>query len=454
MLADKLRSASAAASPLEFVGGAAVSSASATSTPSFSLSSLTGGLGSSPQAGDVVIACVSFKTTSARNITCTTAGYQRSAINYRDVTDDVNIAVFYKYLSSSETSVAFNIVDAVSSRFCVHVWRNADPYRPICIAGATTNTTAVPNAPSVTTPKNSNVVIAIGANAGASTRTLTNLTAPSGMSNFFQVTASSDSGIGIASILRETAGAYDPPAFGGGNSSTSSSAAAVSLCLWNDQGIRTPEFVAASSTNPVTTSSITVNKPAGTQQGDLMIAVMSASVNATFTGATGWTEVVDQAVSPSLRVAYRYAGATEGSSYSFTSSPSGASKAAAILTYRYAQYAKSALEAVADTSVTTYGFVEQPIAGDRPWTISLFFSGRAVASADIRNIPQSPPTPVTLTNRVQVSTASAPSIYAGETIATLPTQTITTTTNTTATLAADSSTSTPWAAVSISIKPA
>ena len=54
-------------SGLEFVGGKA-ETISATRTPSFSLTNLTGGLASAPAAGDTVIACVAFINSTDRNL--------------------------------------------------------------------------------------------------------------------------------------------------------------------------------------------------------------------------------------------------------------------------------------------------------------------------------------------------------------------------------------------------
>jgi hypothetical protein len=99
-----------------------------------------------------------------------------------------------------------------------------------------------------------------------------------------------------------------------------------------------PEFIASAQTQRTTSgSSLTIDKPSGTEEGDLMVAVMATPVNSTWTGASEWTEVADQGSSPSLRIAYKVAGASEGASYTFTSSASSTSSGC-ILTYRYAAY--------------------------------------------------------------------------------------------------------------------
>ena len=234
MLATFLKGATAAPGlPLEFVGGTAVSSSTSTATPSFSLTSLTGGLASAPSVGDIVIACIAFKDTADRNIQCTTSGYTEVADLFANSSNDSHLGVYRKVLTEADTSVAFQLEVARTSRFAVHVWRNINP-TPLDATRTVvaSNSSGVPNAPSITTVTDNAIVIAVGAAAGSSgSAQLSNLTVPSGMENFFQVNASTDSCIGIASIARPSAGAYDPPAFGGGAGATSNSFCAVTLAL-------------------------------------------------------------------------------------------------------------------------------------------------------------------------------------------------------------------------------
>ena len=212
--------------PLEFVGGAALSVAS-TSTPSFSLTGLTGGVGTAPSAGDIVFVAVSFVNSTDQNITCTTAGYTEIADLYAFGTTNAQMAVYYKVLGSAETSVAFNTVTTtVATRALIHVWRNpnATPLDATSTT-ATSTTSGVPNAASITTVTNNAVVIAFGVGSGSG---FTALTVPSGMGNFFQ-NSSTAAGAAVASATVSTAGAYDPAAFGGGVASGTFCAVTVAL---------------------------------------------------------------------------------------------------------------------------------------------------------------------------------------------------------------------------------
>lgn len=95
--------------------------------------------------------------------------------------------------------------------------------------------------------------------------------------------------------------------------------------------------IVANASQRATTSTLTISKPTGTQTGDLMVCVIVSQTSAnnfggTWTGDTGWTEVVD---SDGIRIAYKTAGAGEGSSYTFT--PSGVQYSyGAIITLRNA----------------------------------------------------------------------------------------------------------------------
>ncbi len=198
---------------LTFVGGRATSS-TATQTPSYGLTGLTGGLASSPSAGDIVIACVQIVSGADRDLQCTTSGYTEVADLFSDGTDEVQLAVYYKVLSAADTTVAFDLGGSISSRFCTHVWRgiNTTPLDATTTTAINSSSTAQPDPPSITTVTNNAVVIAVG--ACTSVNTLSNAVAPSGMGNLYQNRGTNDA-IMIASIARPTAGAYNPAQFTG-----------------------------------------------------------------------------------------------------------------------------------------------------------------------------------------------------------------------------------------------
>lgn len=112
------------------------------------------------------------------------------------------------------------------------------------------------------------------------------------------------------------------------------------------------EFIASAQQQNSNSLYLSISKPTGTQQGDLMIAICAAAANKTWTGPTGWTEVIDQGTAPSIRVAYKVAGASESSSYDFTLNTAG-NASGVIATYRNASY-----DTVGTISTTVSGSVQ------------------------------------------------------------------------------------------------
>ncbi len=80
-----------------------------------------------------------------------------------------------------------------------------------------------------------------------------------------------------------------------------------------------PEYISSAGTR-VAASTVTVNKPAGTAENDLMVAfIIAASGGITPTYPSGWTQAtLDTTGNNSGAVAYKVAGASEPSTYSFT----------------------------------------------------------------------------------------------------------------------------------------
>jgi hypothetical protein len=242
MLATFLKGASAAGG-LEFVGGVALSSADTqspadTGTPSYSLTGLTGGLASAPAIGDIVIACVAFNNGTDRNIQCTTSGYTEVADLYHNSNNDAQLGVYYKVLTSADTSVAFNLGVNVRSVFCALVWRNINATPLDATTTTATNTRTRADPPAITTVTNNAVVIAVGATAIRGDEVLAFTAGPSGMTNFYTSQTATNSvpasSIGIASVVVPIAGSYDPGIFattGSSATSTANSWCAATLAL-------------------------------------------------------------------------------------------------------------------------------------------------------------------------------------------------------------------------------
>ena len=90
-------------------------------------------------------------------------------------------------------------------------------------------------------------------------------------------------------------------------------------------GFRLPVLVGSEkSTLSSAATTVSVNKPTGVADGDILLAIMVGGDGVgTWTGATGFSEtgLFDQGANPSLRAAIKTA-ASEGASYTFTCSTS------------------------------------------------------------------------------------------------------------------------------------
>lgn len=109
--------------------------------------------------------------------------------------------------------------------------------------------------------------------------------------------------------------------------------------LGSTAGIPTITFIASAQAQPAgSTPSLVIDKPTGTLEGHLMIAIAGSRGSLTWTPPAGWTEIYDSLGNrPSPMAAYKIAGASEGSNYTFTASGS-ERVSGAIFTFSNADY--------------------------------------------------------------------------------------------------------------------
>jgi hypothetical protein len=222
--------------PLQFVG---VQFNATTGNPTTcGMTSLTGGIATFPSPGDLVIAAAAFKGSNDRDFIITTGGYTEIADLYASAFENEQMGVFYKVLTTYETSVEFTTTDGLGMQngsSAVYVWRGAKLDNPLDVTTTTNTKLGQPDAPSITTVTNGAVVIAVGAAAGSNGAPQSDLTSPSGMTNFYQQrTGEGTNGqtvLGFASIARPTAGTYDPPTFNGSSTNNDNGACAVTIAI-------------------------------------------------------------------------------------------------------------------------------------------------------------------------------------------------------------------------------
>lgn len=163
----------------------------------------------------------------------------------------------------------------------------------------------------------------------------------------------------------------------------------------------TPTFVAAANTQTTTsTTALAITKPTGTTTNDLMIAFMSwgSTAGGTWTQPSGWTEVFD---SGGAAVSYKVANASEGSSYTFTSS------VARILGGTIVTYRSAAWDAIGTAGSGDSGYMLVPSV--TPNASSTLNTNILIAWSGITaNVPFA--TPYGMTSRsVDVDTTRGPS---------------------------------------------
>lgn len=233
-----------------------------------------------------------------------------------------------KVASSESGSYLFDAGSVTGHVVCLLAYRGAT--RVNTIGDISTTTTSATSVATSIYPTYRGVLVA--AYGGAVSRTVT--TPPSGMT---QTTILSTTVGSIATYElspQEKATGSDKTLVW--DSSVASGLNALQLLVSAEPDV-TPTFIDSAS-NSVGTNATTfiIPKPANTAAGDLMIAFMMTDTNGrTWTGDTGWTEVADQGVDPGIRIAYKVANTSEGSSYTFTASGS-QRRTGAILTYRNA----------------------------------------------------------------------------------------------------------------------
>jgi hypothetical protein len=217
---------------IEYVGGAILPIAPGTTTPSIGLTSLTGGLASSPASGDFVVAMALSVRGSDMDLSA--SGYTQIAELHADDNVDTNLYVGRKFMGGSpDSSVTFS--SDITNLFVlgVSVWRGVDPTTPLDVTPVTATgiNSGIPNPPAITPVTAGSRIIVIG----GSPRGTNDLTqAGSELANFMSDTATGGSihHLAFGHYDDWVSGSFDPTAFQiDGSDSTSHSWAAATIAL-------------------------------------------------------------------------------------------------------------------------------------------------------------------------------------------------------------------------------
>lgn len=223
---------------LVYVGGASGASADPFATIDISLTGLTGGIASSPSAGDIIIVVNAISASADQASGVTTAGYTELVDIAGNDTYDANLSVSYKLSDGSETTVSVLTANENVSDYgavgIVHVWRGVNQTTPIDVTTttATAGNGGQPNVPSIT-PVTAGAVI-LGCGAGSGTNASIAFLTATGLNHVVseRQTALISACVGIIAAYTDwTSGAYDMAQFGGGSTSLSTSWAAAAVVL-------------------------------------------------------------------------------------------------------------------------------------------------------------------------------------------------------------------------------
>jgi hypothetical protein len=220
-----------------YVGGTTLGFLGTTSTTDVSLTSLTGGVNSSPQEGDLVVVYYGVASIGEDPLGISVgSSYTNLGVTFREDTYSVSMAVAYKVMGSTpDTSVTLSqtFSTANAGAAVIHVFSGVNTTTPLDVTSTTASaaSTAIPNPPAIT-PVTAGAWIVAGGAGGHIDGTDTY--ASSDLSSFRTVGSNDtyDVSVGAGAYSEWTSGAFDPAAFtwsGTNNDAYSSVARTIAL---------------------------------------------------------------------------------------------------------------------------------------------------------------------------------------------------------------------------------
>lgn len=191
---------------------------------------LTGGIDSSVQPGDLVLAIAAATTSADVALGISSGGWTSISELYYDSGADANLEISWKLMGETpDTEVVITSSPSSTLQGGVAVWRFVDRATPLDGVTATTATsiTGRPNPAAITptTPGSTVAVVAMCAGNGSSTA----MTSPD-LENF-QEDGGTFTRIAVGEIARWTSGAVNPGAFTAGSIDVNDSYAAITFVI-------------------------------------------------------------------------------------------------------------------------------------------------------------------------------------------------------------------------------
>jgi hypothetical protein len=222
-----------AAAGISLVGSKTASWSGTTSNQTVSLTDLAGGIGSAPEADDIVILAYAVGSSSGTPaLSVVTAGYTSIASLLSDDTIDTTLIVQRKIMGGTpDTSVQVSGTGSGNNAGIVEifVFRGVNGTTPLDVAAVTATgiNTGRPTPPAITPTTSGAWIYSMGASGNQAAASFT-----STLSNFKTAIQGDTNSITVgAGALEWVSGTYTPAQFGGNSASISYSWAAVTLAL-------------------------------------------------------------------------------------------------------------------------------------------------------------------------------------------------------------------------------
>lgn len=318
-----LRAAAGNSQGIVYVGGRTFSSTSTSGTLTIPLTSLTGGIASSPATGDFVLVSVAIANTSSIIPKVLNTGFTSYFQGYQNDSNDTNLCVFYKVMGATpDTSCTTSAPTTAgnTTTATVQVFRKVHPTIPIGIGTSNFKDGSVlPSFLPIELGGTNMGISCIGAGAhidGNDTYSSSDL-------NQFRtqgVNGTYDSTIGAGIKLSNPPGTISPAqfTFSGVNSSTYSCIGLIAP-LSPITANTLPSIVSSAVVTNNTTTSVTVSTLSGISDGDYLLAFCTIdSPLTTITAPAGFTSLTSRTITnPGINIFIKTA-SSESGNYTFT----------------------------------------------------------------------------------------------------------------------------------------
>jgi len=224
------------------------------------------------------------------------------------------LATYYKVAGASEpSSYTWSSADPNGKAGGITDWYNVNTSSPVDTSSGNTGTGTADTAPAITTAAANEPVLLFAAQIGEVT-----FSPPNGTYQRYQAATSGatyGASVMAGDLVQPIAGST---AAGVATASSGGGGWLAQLVALKPKAV--PTFRSASSATAISTS-LTINKPAGVVQNDVMVAEVAVRATNSITAPTGWTLILDTSLGSSGHVSTysKVAGASEPSSYTWTS---------------------------------------------------------------------------------------------------------------------------------------